>query len=62
MNGREAVYEYQFNVYVEAVDKEEAWETVRHISRELDKLDVEGTSLTEGPWEVDVATGKRLTE
>jgi len=46
------VYEYEFGVYVEADNEQDAWEKVREISEALDKIDVEGTSTTDGPTEV----------
>lgn len=46
------IFEYQFGVFVEAEDEHEAWEKVRPISEALDRLDTEGESAVEGPWEV----------
>lgn len=43
-------YEYQFGVYVDADSEEDAWEEVREVSETLDKIDVEGTSVVEGPF------------
>ncbi len=45
-------YEYQFGVYVDADSEEDAWEEVREVSEALDKIDVEGTSVVEGPFPV----------
>ncbi len=47
-------YEYQFGVYVDAEDKEDAWEQVREISQALDRIDAEGTSEVEGPTLVNL--------
>ncbi len=46
------IYEYQFGVYVEADNEQDAWEQVRAISEALDGIDVEGDSTTQGPDEL----------
>lgn len=45
------IYEFQFGVYVEAEDEQDAWKKVRKIAEELDKLDVEHDATIDGPWE-----------
>ena len=47
------IYEYQFGVYVEADNEQDAWEKVREVSERLDSIDIEGDSVTDGPREVD---------
>ncbi len=47
------IYEYQFGVYVEADNEQDAWEQVREISEALDGIDVEGDSTTQGPMLVN---------
>lgn len=40
-------YEYQFGVYVDAENEQEAWEKVRKVSEMLDGIDAEHESATE---------------
>lgn len=42
-------FEYTFGVYVDAEDEREAWEKVRRVSEELDRIDAEGESAVDGP-------------
>lgn len=46
------IYEYEFGVFVEADNEQDAWEKVREISEALDEIDVENDSTVEGPFEV----------
>lgn len=46
-------YEYQFGVYIEADDEQQAWDKVWRISAALDALDVDGESVVEGPMFVE---------
>ena len=50
------IYEYSFGVFIEAASEEEAWEKVRPISEQLDKLDIESASTTDGPFEIELET------
>jgi len=54
------IYEYAFGVYVEADDEQQAWEKVRPISQELDKIDAEGDSAVEGPFEVSKSVLRQI--
>lgn len=47
------IYEYEFGVFVEADDEQDAWEKVRAISEALDAIDVENDSAVEGPFIVE---------
>ncbi len=46
------IYQYQFLLYIEAVDKRDAKEQVRDISKAMNELDVEGFSEMTGPSEI----------
>lgn len=55
------IYEFEFGVFIDAEDEQDAWQQVRHISAQLDDVDIEGDSSVGGPYEVPPVITSSLT-